>query len=76
MLRKAYPNKKDEHRTHRGQESPWFAKGRPPGDIESSQREDCPGLMSHRNCRWTNFVEDVDILSRVLWLHHGHSVGE
>jgi hypothetical protein len=32
--------------------------------------------MSHRDCRWINLVEDVNILSRVLWLHHGHSVGE
>lgn len=32
--------------------------------------------MSYRDCRWINLVEDVDILSCVLWLHQGHPVGE
>ena len=32
--------------------------------------------MSHKDCRWINLVEDVNILSCVLWLHLGHCVGE
>lgn len=32
--------------------------------------------MLHRDVRRAGLVEDVNILSRILWLHHGHRSGE
>jgi hypothetical protein len=32
--------------------------------------------MLHRDVRRTGLVEDINILSRILWLHHGHCSGE
>jgi len=32
--------------------------------------------MLHRDVRRVGLVEDVNILSRILWLYHGHCSGE